>query len=152
PPQTTGQPKVRGQAVPGPAAVQGKNTQVTVTWKERHAIKMDPGTQTFSACLSPDGKVAVVGTSQGLKFLDAVKGQELAVVAGDHTSATAISPDGKIIATGHIKAIKLWDAAGKPIATLAADAKNIARVAFAPDGKLLATAEVGPVRLWEVAT
>jgi RNA polymerase sigma factor (sigma-70 family) len=152
------QPQVRGQEPQRPPAKEAERPQATVTWKERHTIEVERGTQIFSASISPDGKVVAYGMNEGTKLLDAVTGKELALVDKDVAFSTAISPDGKILATGGIarggiQSVKLWDAAtGKELATLADDTKNICKVAFAPGGKLLATAEGWALRLWDLET
>jgi RNA polymerase sigma factor (sigma-70 family) len=152
PAPTNGQPKARileAQRVPTRT---GQKPQAATVWKERHAIKVEQGTQIFSASVSPDGKLVAVASTEGVKLVDAVQGKDLAFLDLDVAFTTAISGDGKTLATGHVKAIKLWDAAtGKGLGTLADDARNISKVAFAPDGKLLATAEAGTLRLWDLA-
>jgi RNA polymerase sigma factor (sigma-70 family) len=146
-------PAARPRVLPGASARQGEKPQAGPAWKPRLAVKVAAGTQIFAAAVAPDGKVVAYATNQGIKLLDAVTGNEIALVDTDCTLAAAISPDGKKLATGHINAIKLWDAAtGNNIATLAEGTGNVAKVAFSPDGKMLAAAEGGAVRLWDTAT
>src|ERR1051326_5652626 len=43
----SGQPQVRGQEPQRPSAKEAEKPQATVTWKERHTIKAERGTQIF---------------------------------------------------------------------------------------------------------
>jgi WD40 repeat protein len=117
-------------------------------------------TNTLSAALSADGKVAAGGfTTKQIVLWDARSGKPLRTLTG-HISgviALAFSPDGKQLASGgQDGAVRLWEVAtGRAERTIAPEGTPVpvTCVTYLPDGSRLATVHSGgSPRFWEPGT
>lgn len=110
----------------------------------------------YSVAVTPDGRRAVTGTSQGAVIVwDLESGRRLHGFRGPEVVAwsVALSMNGSRVAAAYgERGVMVWDvASGNSLATLAGDVCAASAVAFTPDGKHLVTGEAdGSVRLWLV--
>jgi sugar lactone lactonase YvrE len=112
-----------------------------------------------SVSLTPDGKTAVTGGTDGtLRLWDLATARERRVLEGPPAAVmsytAALSPDGKVLASACGRTVQLWDVASGKVLHQMGDAPNstawFTPLAFAPDGKTLASAGSPTVSLWEV--
>jgi hypothetical protein len=134
---------------------------VTV-WDARNWTKRSSCTETngaATAALSPDGRLLVLGTSDGRLFWwDAIRGYRLAQTTGprDWVGGLDFSPDGTTLASAsHDGTVALWDTrTRRRTAHWKAFFLGLHAVAFSPDGTRLATGLSGgyTARLWDMKT
>jgi WD40 repeat protein len=115
-----------------------------------------------AAALSPDGKVALLGSDTWFgggeaRLWDLASGSFSGKAIGHARPVLAVAfrRDGKAFATGcKDGTVRLWDAAsGKPIGPPLRHPKAVSALAFGRDGAGLVTAcEDGQLRLWDLAS
>lgn len=111
---------------------------------------------------SPDGKMVLAATIEGILLWDAQSGAAIrtlgAITPGPGTaySTAAFSPDGRSVLAGtHGGTLRYFDVAtGSEIRPFAgAHAFYVSAIAFGPDGVLAASAaDDGSVRIWDIAS
>lgn len=115
------------------------------------------------AALSPDGRQAVSGGGDGLRFWDIERGTQLAALAGQGrgTCACGFSADGTHVVTAAAGGtVTLWDAERRvDVATFRAEPQTPVACSLSPDGRWIISASfVMPlahrsrVRIWDVRT
>jgi WD40 repeat protein/energy-coupling factor transporter ATP-binding protein EcfA2 len=150
------------------AGASGEYTSVIQLWKTGtgHQIgatlHIDPGAIVASLTFTPDGKVLLVGGSNGtIRRWNIATGRLIGApfTVGSGVRSMVFSPDGKILACGTDEGtIQLWNvAAGRPVgAPIRASGRfpsPVSALAFSPDSKVLASGILpGTVRLWNVVT
>jgi|GEM_PF-1674633 FOG: WD40 repeat len=110
--------------------------------------------------LSPDGKIAATGDTEGKIILYDIWAQKSTVKYKEHKSvivAIAFTPDGsKVVSAATDRSVQIWSAAsGKKIVSIDNFKSPISFIAISPDGKTLATVEsvsTGEVKLWDLNT
>lgn len=110
--------------------------------------------------LSPDGKVAATGDTEGKILLYDIWAQKSTVKYKGHKSvivAIAFSPDGSLVVSAATdRSVQIWSATtGKKVASIDNFKSPISFIAISPDGKTLATVEsvsTGEVKLWDLHT
>ncbi|HUX52885.1 MAG TPA: hypothetical protein VMV56_00580 [Williamwhitmania sp.] len=110
--------------------------------------------------LSPDGKVAATGDTDGKITLYDIWAQKSTVKYRGHKSvivAIAFTPDGsKVVSAATDRSVQIWSAtSGKKITSIDNFRSPISFIAISPDGKTLATVEsvsTGEVKLWDLNT
>ncbi|HWN41240.1 MAG TPA: TIR domain-containing protein [Thermoanaerobaculia bacterium] len=126
------------------------------SWSERKIFVSEWEIDTVA--FSPDGRQALLGTSDGPSHLVEVStGKPLATLTGHQGAirAASFSPDGTLVLTGSDDGTaRLWKAAtGNPVAVLSGHTDDVRAVAFSPDGKWALTGSWdGSARLWEAST
>ena len=111
-----------------------------------------------SMAFSPDSKILVLGTSEGIiKFIEVATGRQVGEPIKAHIEpvfSLALSPDGKTLASGsRDKTIKLWDVdTHQPLYTpLSRHTGAVYALAFTPDGTFLTSGGTdNVVVLWDV--
>lgn len=114
------------------------------------------------AAFSPDGRLAITGSSEGDPVLWEVKGSKPVATLKGHSglvgisSGRAFSPDSKLVVTSGLedKTARIWEvSSGKELMVLQGHTQGVLDASFSPDGKLVVTAgEDGTTRLWETTT
>ena len=108
--------------------------------------------------ISPDGKTAVSGSSDGtLKLWNLSSGKILHSLEGHRSIVTAmeISPDGKTAISGsRDRTLKLWDlSSGKVLHTLEGHSDEVLVVAISPDNKTAVSGSWdGTLKLWDLSS
>jgi WD40 repeat protein len=93
---------------------------------------------------SPDGKVLVAGSQDGLVLWDPGARKELYRLPGVWARSLAFAPDGKTLAVSEYARIQLRDAAtGQPLLGDTGHGSVVDALAVSPDGKLVASASHG---------
>ena len=121
----------------------------------REFIKQD-----FEArCLAvtPNGRLAVIGSWDGALFLDLKSGKEiLNLEAGEGDTTVALTPDSTILvsATSKDGALRAWETlTGKTIFTLKNDGKENDRIiAISPNSRWAASSEESSLWIWNLIT
>ena len=109
----------------------------------------------MAVAFSPDGNRLVSAGQDGmLKVWDAVTGQEIRTLNGQHrrVESVAFSPDGKRLASvSWDLTVKVWDVeTGRETLTLKGHTGQIHSVAFSPDGKRLVSASGdSTLKVWD---
>jgi WD40 repeat protein len=129
------------------------------------SVKAHSGYGVTCVIVSPDGKVAATGATDGtIKLWELPALKQLSSVAGAHTGgvkSVQFSPDGKLLASGGVdKTAKIWDVTGeKPELKhkLEGHAGAVNAVAFSADGKHLGVGtgvakKSGYVQVWDTET
>lgn len=119
-----------------------------------------PANPVFASCMSPDGKIVLVGSGGDLCLHDLSTGKQVRRLSALITGATAIfsavfSPDGKIVAAGgQNRVLQLWDVeSGKPLQPFAGHQGALNSLSLSTNGKYLAsTAGDNRLFLWDMAT
>ncbi len=126
-------------------------------------IVAGPGVDVYALDLTPDARLALVGSRDGtVRMWDLETGECLHRQEGhpNGTAAARISPDGRVAVTcgldGHVG---LWDlATGRRLHTSPKYSGSVWEVSVAPDGKTAVTGSgrggdlVGEVRAWDLTT
>ena len=112
------------------------------TGEKRRDLRLAPGRH-HSLALSPDGRLAVLGTDRGVELVDTRTGA-IRTAAGTVTTEqhwVLFSPDGDTIASTSLDgSVILWDPkAATPLQTLRAHSDGVHQPAFSPDGRTLYT-------------
>jgi RNA polymerase sigma factor (sigma-70 family) len=132
------------------------------TGKELRRFTNPDQLQVESMALSPDGRLAALGSQGHVRVWDVATGvQRLDLEAGGAgvVYSVAFSPDDKTLAagtgtSGAAGRVRLWEVAtGRLLQTLPEPHTHDVRLAFSPDGSLLATSgDDGTIRLWHADT
>ena len=110
---------------------------------------------TRSMLFSPDGKILVCGTDEGIGIWNLHTGENKNKFYVDSPCTPALSPDGNTFASGvNEKTISLWDVhIGKHKKTLTGDLDQMSCLVFSLDGRILAGGSSdGTIRLWDIDT
>ncbi len=112
----------------------------------------------LGSAFSPDGRLHVTGSQDGLAILREVPGGRVVHVLAGHKQdlrGVAFSPDSRLLATGaHDNRIKVWDVStGREIADLSGHKQVVNFLAFSADGKTLFSAgDEEEVLLWRTGS
>eukprot|EP00913_Durusdinium_trenchii_P023358 g21936.t1 len=106
--------------------------------------------------ISPDGKVAAVGSRSVVKLFDLATKKLTASLKTrpGYIRALAFSSDGTRLAVGGYQSLRMWDVKSrKPILEFDGHTGFVTGASFSPDGKRLATSSTDEsARVWDVKT
>ncbi len=125
---------------------------------EDKQTRMDHGAQVSALALSKDGRLLVVGGSDGVIGLWKPKKGELVASlrhGKDAVTAIGMSPDGRWLVSGSREhSVVVWDLPKRqPANQLKAHRRMITAARFGPRGRHLVTADYGgSLKLWSTAT
>jgi serine/threonine-protein kinase len=163
--KTTPESRPVQNAIPGagPSSVPASPTTAPATPERasseaRGAIRVlgaIPAGRTATAiAISPNGRWAGIGTSQGVVELWDMRSSRHTSVVGHAGAVTAVgfSRDGESMATGGTDgSVKVWDLQERRDRTTFGHPSSVSSVAFAADGKWLATGSSDrKIRLWSL--
>lgn len=103
--------------------------------------------------LSPDGKLAAVGSNEGVLLWNLTTDEVDRIDVGEEpfTYAVAFSPDSQQLALGGVQGVALVDIASKPWRAAPLGDRAATCVAFSPDGKRLASGHLSArITMWDV--
>ncbi|MCK6539604.1 MAG: serine/threonine protein kinase [Anaerolineales bacterium] len=110
----------------------------------------------WSVAFSPDSKLVVGGTSQGMLMWETDTGLWLPVLGGESTTIKSLvfSNDGTMLAGGGNGVIFIWDVAGGDLKFQSTgNFGDVNSLDFSPDNSMLVSgSEDGMVRLWNTAS
>ncbi len=124
---------------------------------EVRRIEGNPG-PVYAVAISPDGRRAVAGGTDGLvRLYDVKTGKEIRRFEGHagRVWTVAFSPDGRRCASGGFdQTIRLWDlASGREVRRFTGHDDYVRSLAFTPDGRfILSGGDDRLLRLWDVDT
>ncbi len=125
---------------------------------KRSAISLGHSDSVLSVAFSPDGRLALSGSSDNtLRLWEVETGRSVRVLEGHSASvwSVAFSPDGRLALSGSAdNTLRLWEVeTGRSVRVLEGHSDSVLSVAFSPDGRLaLSGSADNTLRLWEVET
>jgi WD40 repeat protein len=147
--------------------------------KPRFSIAAEKDCFFISLIVTPDGNMAVTGTSKGRASKHGIgaepsspeggpihvwdlRGRRAALILEGHTAAVqqlSVSDDGRWLASGsNDRTVRLWElASGKTVFTFQQEDRYLCAMALSPGGRLLATAHASgdkpcEIILWDLAS
>ncbi len=105
--------------------------------------------------ITPDGKIAVIGSGVMMCFWDLESGECIRTLEGhtDYVSSVRITPDGKTVVSGsHDKTLREWDLkTGECLRTLEGHTDDVTSVRITPDGKTVVSGSHDEtLRVWDL--
>lgn len=108
----------------------------------------------LAAAISPDGRTALVGGTDGVVRLYAEDGgRELAATPGKGwIEVVDRCADGRFVSAGRDKTVMMWSPDATHLKTLRGMTRNVTSVAFSPDGTRVVATGGGAPMVWDATT